>query len=93
MRSSPCDILNCLRPDKLCWIEFGSSDWKFKNNETLLRLNKGLNRFTFVNWMAIPDQYNVTTNQPKNLFQKSNYFFARETVSIRFYAQTNFLSF
>src|SRR3972149_10210155 len=93
MRRSSSNIFSNLRPDKLCWIQFGSSYWKFKNDQTFMRLNKVLHCLTFMNRMTIPNQHDVATRQPKDLFQKSNHFYACKVVPVRPDAQTNLSSF
>jgi hypothetical protein len=93
MRRSSSNIFSNLRPDKFCWIQFGSGYWKFKNDQTFMCLNEILHCLTFMNRMTIPSQYDGAALQSKDLFQKSNHFYTGEVVLVRPDTQTNLSSF
>src|SRR5215211_4877136 len=80
VRSRASRVFCSLGSNKLCWIEFRSSDWEIEHVQSLVRSQKVLHHLALVDWMAIPDQDDRTRYSIKNLLKKSDHLFACEAM-------------
>lgn len=93
MRSSSSCIFGSLGPNKLCWIQFRSSDWKVEHMQSLVTGQKSLNHFALVDRMAIPNHDNGAGHPIKNLLKEGDHLFTCQTMPIRTDTQTNVFAF
>lgn len=92
MRCSSGGVLTYLRPDVFCRIEFGRSRREPVNDQTLVLCQEFLDKLAFVDGVIVPDKNDVARSTPQQLFEKSDYFLAGQTMPVRAYAQLELFS-
>lgn len=87
MRCKISGVFTDLGPNELNRIEFGSTSRIMIDMQARMLSNEILNEFTFVDGMVIPDQNDLTRNNPQYLLQESYNLFAAQAVPVRLRSQ------